>query len=155
SPLLGVPPTSLTDRHANLEAMWGARAAELRERLCTARDLGERFRILDGELARRLRPAARQRDEVSVALRLLAQTNARVGRVASEVELSRRRLIQIFTTEVGVAPKVFARMWRFQHALALARQQGKAPDSATDWAIDWAQLALHCGYCDQSHLIRD
>jgi AraC-like DNA-binding protein len=145
-PLLGAPPASLTDKHANLEAMWGAQAAELRERLCTARDLGERFRLLDDELVRRLRPAVRQRDAVRVALRRLALTNARVGRVASEIELSSRQLIQIFTAEVGVAPKAFARTWRFQRAFALARRD-KAPD--------WAQLALHCGYCDQSHLIRD
>src|SRR5262249_17213930 len=49
-PLLGIPPGSLTDKHVNLGALWGSYATSLRERLCSARDLDERFRILDGEL---------------------------------------------------------------------------------------------------------
>lgn len=145
-PLLGVPPGSLTDKHVNLEAMWGVRVADLRERLCAARDLGERFRILEGELTRRLSSAVRRRDEVKFALRQLIRTNARVGRVAAEVELSHRRLIEIFTAEVGVAPKVFSRVRRFQRALTLAKQTASP---------DWTQVALACGYFDQPHLIRD
>jgi AraC-like DNA-binding protein len=144
--LLGVPPGSLTDEHADLEALWGARAIELRERLCAVGDVGERFRILDRELLRRLRSAARPRGEVAFALRRLLATNARVDRVAAEVELSHRRLIEIFAAEVGVAPKVFSRVGRFQRALNLAKQ-GEA--------ADWPQLALRCGYFDQPHLIRE
>ncbi len=145
-PLLGAPPGLLTDQHVNLEAIWGARAGELRERLCTARDLSQRFQILNGELTRRLTSEARQRDEVKFALRQLLTTNARVGRVAAAVDLSHRRLIEIFTAEVGVAPKVFSRVRRFQRALTLAKQSASP---------DWARAALTCGYFDQSHLIRD
>ena len=103
--LLGVPPGALTDEHANLETIWGTRAVELRERLCVAGDIAERFRIMDGELMRRLSSTARPRGEVSLALRRLLQTNARVGRLAEEVELSHRRLIEIFAAEVGLTPK--------------------------------------------------
>src|SRR5262245_9390369 len=33
--LLGVPPGALSDEHANLDAVWGMRATELHERLCS------------------------------------------------------------------------------------------------------------------------
>jgi AraC-like DNA-binding protein len=145
-PLLGVPPGSLTDTHVDLEAIWGAGAADLRDRLCAARDLDERFRILDGELTRRLSPTARQRDEVKFAIRQLTRAHASVGGVAAEVGLSHRQLIEIFTAEVGVAPKAFSRVRRFQRALTLAKQSASP---------DWAQVALTCGYFDQSHLIRE
>ena len=146
SALLGVPPGALTDEHANLEAIWGMRASELRERLCAARDVAWSFRILDSALRRRLSSTARPRGEVSFALRALMRTNARVERVAKDVELSHRRLIEIFAAEVGVAPKVFGRIGRFQRALTLAKREAR---------LDWPQLALSCGYFDQPHLIRE
>lgn len=144
--LLGVPPGALTDEHANLQAIWGGRATELRERLCAARDVAGSFRILDRELTRRFSSSARRRGEVSFALRALMRTNARIERVAKEVELSHRRLIEIFAAEVGVAPKVFGRIGRFQRALTMAKREAR---------LDWPQLALSCGYFDQPHLIRE
>ena len=144
--LLGVPPGALTNEHANLETIWGARAIELRERLCSAGDVSERFRILDSELRRRLSSAAQLRAEVTFALGILLRTNARVERVAEDVELSHRRLIEIFAAEVGVAPKVFGRIGRFQRAVRMAKREGN---------LDWSQLALSCGYFDQPHLIRE
>jgi hypothetical protein len=47
---------------------------------------------------------------------------------------------------VGITPKRFGRVRRFQRFLARARRPG---------APDWAALAAACGYCDQSHLIRE
>ena len=52
----------------------------------------------------------------------------------------------MFTTEVGLAPKLFGRVQRFQHAADLSQHAAK---------VDWAQLAFECGYFDQSHLIHE
>src|SRR5215475_9845867 len=60
--------------------------------------------------------------------------------------LSQRRFIQVFTEEIGLTPKLFSRVKRFQRTIAIVRQ-------AT--TPDWARLAADCGYFDQSHLIRD
>ena len=70
----------------------------------------------------------------------------RVRDVARRVGLSQRRFIRVFAAEVGLTPKLYGRVRRFQRALALVRG---VP------APDWAQLAVECGYFDQSHLIRD
>jgi transcriptional regulator GlxA family with amidase domain len=72
--------------------------------------------------------------------------DVRVRDVARRVGLSQRRFIQVFAAEVGLTPKLYARVKRFQRARALVR--GTAPP-------DWAQLAVECGYFDQAHLIRD
>jgi transcriptional regulator GlxA family with amidase domain len=71
---------------------------------------------------------------------------AKTRDIAKAVDLSQARLIKVFTGEVGLRPKLFGRVQRFQHAIVLAR-------NAT--IIDWAQIAADCGYFDQSHLIRD
>jgi len=144
--LLGMPPGALSDAHANLDAIWGARATEVLERLRAASNPEARFRILDCEFMQRLRRAALPRDEVRFALHRLGGTNARVDGVAAEVELSHRRFIALFTEQVGVTPKVFSRVGRFQRTWRQARKGVPR---------DWAELALTAGYFDQSHLIRE
>jgi AraC-like DNA-binding protein len=47
---------------------------------------------------------------------------------------------------VGVTPKRYCRILRFQRALVGAHR-GKR--------VDWAQLAVECGYWDQAHFIHE
>ena len=83
---------------------------------------------------------------VRAALEHIARPGMAVADVADHVGLSHRRLIELFTAEVGVPPKLFGRLQRFQRAVAVVQE---AP------SVDWAQLAVRCGYYNQSHLIRD
>lgn len=71
---------------------------------------------------------------------------AKVRDIARAVDLSPRRFIEVFTAEVGLTPKLFGRVQRFQHAFASSRNTAK---------VNWAQLALDVGYFDQSHLIHE
>jgi hypothetical protein len=43
TPFLGLPLGELTDAHVDLETLWGRAGRELRERVCTARTLADRF----------------------------------------------------------------------------------------------------------------
>jgi AraC-like DNA-binding protein len=85
---------------------------------------------------------------VSHALDAFTRTDTRltVRDVIRRIGLSHRRFIQGFTEEVGTTPKTFYRIQRFHPPVALAQQPG---------ALNWAQLALDCGYFDQPHLIHD
>jgi AraC-like DNA-binding protein len=142
--VLGVPPGELIDRHVDLEALWGWRARELRERLCAATTTHQRFAILEAELLSRLEER-RVHPAITYALDVLTRPQARVGDIVKSTGLSQRRLIEIFTAAVGLTPKRFGRVLRFQRATALARSA----------ALDWARIAHECGYYDQAHLIRD
>lgn len=146
SPFLGVPASELSDRHVDLDALWGRAAVELRERLCEAATPGERFRLLEDALLAYLYRPVRRRSAVRVALDHLGSTDAAIREVADHVRLSHRHFIEVFAEEIGMTPKLFSRVRRFQRAIALAR---RAP------TVDWARLAADCGYCDQSHMIRD
>ena len=48
--------------------------------------------------------------------------------------------------QTGLSPKAHARVQRFRAALALLGRSERVP---------WAELAVGCGYYDQSHLLRD
>ena len=70
----------------------------------------------------------------------------KVKELAEQLGVSRRTLERAFAEHVGVAPKKFARVLRFQNALTIIRARRFR---------DLADLAFACGYADQSHLIRD
>lgn len=147
-PFLGMPACELADAHVELEALWGRPAVELRERLCASATTSERFALVEQSLAVRLNDPPARHGAVPVALDAFEQFGAgvRVRDVARRVGLSQRRFIQVFAAEVGMTPKLYGRVRRFQQARALVRGLPTP---------DWARVATECGYFDQSHLIRD
>jgi AraC-like DNA-binding protein len=147
-PVLGVPASELADTHVDLQALWGNTAAELRERLCEAATPAKRFEVLEEVLLGRLRRPPPRHGAIPVALQAFEQADAavRVRDLARRVGLSQRRFIQLFTAEVGLTPKLYGRVRRFQRARELVR-------TATE--PNWAAIAVACGFFDQSHLIRD
>src|SRR6266700_1028297 len=99
--VLGVPPGELTDRHVNLDELWGRRARALRERLCAATTTEQRFSILEAELASRLYQR-HTHPAVTYALDVLGRPEVRVGEIAKRAGLSQRRLIELFNADVGL-----------------------------------------------------
>jgi AraC-like DNA-binding protein len=144
--VLGVPPGELADRHVDLDGLWGRPAIALREQLCAATTAGDRFAVLESYLRSRLRDKLEGHGAVPVALEQLARPEVSVRDVAASVNLSWRRLIEVFTAQVGMTPKRLSRVLRFQRACQVARQSSSP---------DWGRVAQVCGYFDQSHLIHD
>jgi AraC-like DNA-binding protein len=144
--ILGVPAGELANTHVELEALWGHRAVSLRDRLCATPHAAERFRILEEALVDRLVRSLTIRDEIHVAIGKLAEPDAEVRDVARELQLSHRRFIELFSEQVGMTPKRYSRIVRFQRALERVTSQ----DAST-----WTQVALECGYFDQPHLCHD
>jgi AraC-like DNA-binding protein len=145
--LLRVPAGELTNRHVELEAVLGRRfVEELRERLCAAAQPRQRFQILEHALVGLLSRSSGIREEIAVAVDKLSAPGVEVSDVAQYVQLSHRRFIELFTEQVGMTPKRYARVRRLQHALGLLTGQGSPA---------WTDIALESGYFDQAHLCRD
>lgn len=147
-PFLGTPASELADAHVDLEALWGTSAIELRERLCAAKTPAERFNLLEKALVAHLFRPLERHDAVRFALDTFgrADSDLAIRDVARDAGLSQRRFIQLFAREVGMSPKLFCRVRRFRQALETVRQAA---------VPNWAQVAVDCGYYDQSHLIHD
>jgi AraC-like DNA-binding protein len=147
-PFLGLPADDLADTHVDLETLWGSSAGRLRERLCEAGTSAGRFQLLEEALLNRLRYGVEQHYAVSAALEIFWKNQAglTVRDAAKYLGLSQRRFIQVFKTEVGMTPKLFSRIQRFQQTRT-SIQQNPSPN--------WAALAVDLGYFDQSHLIRE
>lgn len=82
---------------------------------------------------------------VQLAVALLAQ-GVQVAGTAARVGLDRRALAMRFRAEVGVGPKLFARLRRFEAAVAAVRKCDAQALSA---------IAVRMGYADQAHMTRD
>ncbi len=83
---------------------------------------------------------------VDHAIYLFRRRRLNVAECAHSVGVSERRLSQVFREEVGISPKVWCRIHRFQAAT-------RAIHAGVD--IAWSELALRCGYYDQSHFAND
>jgi AraC-like DNA-binding protein len=148
-PFLGVPASELADAHVDLETLWGTLARELRDRLCAAATPTDRFRVLENTLNARLKDASTGHRAVHAALDIWrpdVSEMTTIRALAAYLGFSQRHFIHVFSNEVGMTPKLFCRVQRFQRTLELARKTA---------APDWAGFAAACGYFDQSHMIHE
>jgi AraC-like DNA-binding protein len=146
-PFLDVPAGEIQDMLVPLGTLWGPWADRLQGELIEAPTPGRKCCILErGLLARATRPLARH-PAVSAALAEFARAHLAkpVGDVARRVGLSPKQLLRVFRDEVGLTPKLFSRVRRFQATLSAVDGRRAA----------WAAIAHDCGYADQAHLIRD
>jgi AraC-like DNA-binding protein len=160
--LLGVPMHQLTNRVVDLEALLGRDAGLMVEMLHEAPDWAARFEILDRALVRRLEAARPASPDVAWAWRRLIESRGRlpVGELCEELGCSRKHMLRRFNEQIGMAPKTYARVLRFQRAAhLLGHRDGESWVDETERGIgdemSWGEIALECGYFDQAHMNRD
>jgi AraC-like DNA-binding protein len=147
APFLRMPARELRDLNVSLEDAIGREALGLREHLLEVTP-GERFAFLESWLIEQARSDLTIHPAVRYALtEFRAVPHARsVSEVIDHVGLSSRHFTELFEEQVGLTPKLFCRIQRFQHAIKLAQESD---------GVDWADIAAIAGYYDQSHMIRD
>jgi AraC-like DNA-binding protein len=151
-PFFGVPMSELTNRILPIEAFWGADGRRLRNMLGEAPTVAARLHVLEDALSERLlrddvfEPASAYVVRRAVRAITDATELPRVDALARTVGVSTRQLRRAFDDVVGVGPKAFARIVRFQRAVRAA--EGTV-------LPDWGSIATAVGYYDQAHLIAD
>ncbi|MDO9407318.1 AraC family transcriptional regulator [Patulibacter sp.] len=146
--VLGVPGAALAGAIVDLPDLIGEAAArELLERLADADGWPDRFALLEAWIARRVADAPAPRADVAWAVRRLEETGGRlpIEELRRELRCSRRHLSSRFREAVGVGPKAYARLVRFDRARQLLGVRTN----------DLASVAAACGYSDQAHLTRE
>jgi AraC-like DNA-binding protein len=147
-PFLGFLSGELHNYYVPLAAAWGRRASELHDQLLQAKSAHARFQILERRLLQQLFAAREQPAAVKYAVAAFDRTpqDRAIGDVRKAVGLSARRFIEVFRDHVGITPKRYCRVRRFQAVLS---------HIGADAHVDWAEVALACGYFDQAHFNRD
>jgi AraC-like DNA-binding protein len=144
---LAMSADELTSRVEETDGIWGRAMDDLRTQLLEEHSIDHRFALLERFLRDRLTVPDR-RDPIAHALcRLTARPEVeRTSELAAELGLSQKHFISLFRSRVGLTPKKFCRVRRFQKALR---------EIEANRILDWAGLAAATGYYDQSHFIRD
>jgi AraC-like DNA-binding protein len=146
--LFGLPMSELSGQTVSVRDLLPARHRDLGQQLQDATDWDERFDLLDGALADGMGEAFDRTRIVSWAVRRIEQTGGRLDMraLARELGYSRKHVITLFRDQVGIPPKLLARLVRFDRLVQHLRRGGPGT---------WAELAVEFGYYDQAHLVRD
>ena len=146
-PFFEVPAGELQDLSVPLHDLWNRQADGLHERINAAPNVATIFRLVESALLTRLNRCVERSPAIAYAVRAFhGSESSSVGAVVEHTGLNPRRFIETFRDHVGLAPKAFCRVARFRRVVALI---GSSPD------VDWAEVALRCGYFDQAHFIHD
>jgi len=149
---LGLPLHVLTDQRADIDQLWGRSDADRLADALWGADLSDlqRIALLEADLLARLRSFEPAGGDTLIRHALAAldasHGNLRIEDLAAQMRVSRQHMAAQFRAKVGLSPKLYARIARFRRATAALRETNSP---------DFAQLALECGYFDQSHLIHD
>ncbi|MEE4540362.1 helix-turn-helix domain-containing protein [Streptomyces sp. V4-01] len=141
--LFGVAMSELALGALDLDEVIGRRARVLAERLHDAHGWGECFAVLDAELTSLARVGRRPDPRLTGAWRDLvgAGGGMAIEDLADRTGWSRRHLDRRFHEQIGLSPKVLARVLRLRRAARLLTE-GTAPGAA----------AARTGFYDQAHL---
>jgi AraC-like DNA-binding protein len=146
SRLIGLPGAELANRCVALDEILGQGAESLADQLSGAATPSRRVALVEAALVERLDAAPILSPEVVwVWGKLRSRPSVRIADLAAEVGWSRTRLASRFSEQIGISPKRFARVVRFEGA---RRHLAKGSSSL-------AEIATRAGYYDQAHLSRD
>jgi AraC-like DNA-binding protein len=147
--LLGLPQHRFTNQIVDLRTVDLALARALRREVAAqqdARGMIEAFtEILQSRVGAGVAPGAAHK---AVAIALALKGMISVSDLARAAGVSDRQLERLFRERVGLSPKQFVRIVRFQEVLRATRS-GSGPD------VGWAAIALEHGFYDQAHFIND
>jgi AraC-like DNA-binding protein len=142
-----------SNRSVDLEAIWGSPVRSLRDRMRELPTPELKLRCLEHFLGEWIAPRLTRHGplrppEVTFALQAFERTPgfATVRDVAKQTGWSERRFSQAFRESIGLSPKVWCRVQRFQRAVQQLHAGGE---------VRWAELVIDCGFYDQSHFANE
>lgn len=140
--------SELNNRTLDLDLVFGSSVMDLRDSILEASAIEEKFSRLEAFLLEKMDGHSEKNPFVSYAVSCLLNTPDMwsIGRLTEKTGITQKHLITLFKKHVGLPPKLFARISKFQKVIQLVEQQQM---------IDWTSLAYECGYYDQAHFIRE
>jgi AraC-like DNA-binding protein len=147
SMLFGVPADALTNGDFNGEDVLGHSITALYARLGEVSAFHDRVRVADTFLTA-IRPATESVSAIVRTARTMIRNNGsvRIGEIAHQTGLGVRQFERRFNHEIGISPKLFARILRFEAAL---QRRAVLPTNP------WTDIAHDLGYHDQMHMVHD
>jgi AraC-like DNA-binding protein len=147
SELFGLPNNVLAGTFFEASAVLGRQSANVHECLAAQPTFSDRVLVAEEFLLAQAAKKHPINPVASAANEMFARKGVvRIAQFANRYGTSERHFVRQFRRHIGICPKLFARVARFQAAL----------DSKIAYpARTWLEIALDMGYHDQMHLVHD
>lgn len=151
--LTGIPSYELTNTFVDAEAIFSPEIRLVNERLSSTDNHLEMLAIVEDflfylvrrQITHQSRFSRLPIDKVSQLL-LQNPTSFSLDWLADQACLSTKQFYNLFVQRMGISPKLYARIARFDQTVKLKNAQPQK---------DWLSIALEYGYYDYQHLVRD
>lgn len=146
--LTGIPSFELNNSYFDAEAVFSPDIKEVNDKLNDAVNFKEMVAVVELFLSKQTNRRTKEFHRLDHVSNLMLQTkeNLNVEWLAKEACLSIRQYERKFIERMGISPKYFSKIVRFENAF---RMKNKYPD------LDWLTIAIQCGYYDYQHLVKD
>lgn len=147
-PFINMPMNELNDLVIDADLLFGNDIFSLREQLLNAPYPFQKFFYAEQWLLRRLTEYSFSKQVLEFAIKEICQhpTNDSIAMIAHKTGYSQRQFIHLFKKFVGLKPKYFQRIQRFNKVLE---------ELETCKEINWTAISHDCGFYDQAHFIRE
>ncbi len=147
-PFVEMPMDQMTDVVVDGQLVMTDEILTIRDKLLESHSPSEMFSKAQWHLNAVYRNRLARNPCVEFAIQsILDQPNhLSMSALASKVGYSQKHFIKLFKEQVGVTPKSFLRIIRFQSSVSQIEKTG---------AMNWSAVAHDCGYYDQAHFISD
>jgi AraC-like DNA-binding protein len=150
-PFYPFPVSELADTVVAADLVFGRNFHDFREGLLAARSIQNMFRLVEAFLLQQAGDAlhtdsASKCIEYALSSMIHQPTLRRLHRLSDEIGYSQKHFINLFTQQVGVSPKQYLKILRFQKVITSLENRR---------SNHWSEIARESGYYDQAHFIHD
>lgn len=146
-PFIHQPGVNYSGQIVSAKELVGEGVYELRLALLDKEDVQEKFQIIEDWLMSRFNPELIPPAEFCELVdKLQHEPVQKLISLLDAYPTSQKHAIDQFKKYVGLTPKQFQRIVRFNQILKSVQQEER---------IEWSQIAYQCGYSDQSHFIKE
>lgn len=146
-PFLHQPIQNLSDQVLPVEQVVGHELLDLRERILPLASSAEKFELANTWLNKRFDSQNTPPQELLELLQQLqSEPTLKYKEIVGSYSNTQKHMIDQFKKYIGLSPKTYQRIVRFNDILQRIQQQDH---------ITWSEIAYQCGFSDQSHFIKE
>lgn len=145
--LFGVDMSLFTDKVLDLKTALGNQLNALESVLCRKQKPAEWKEVMDDFFCLFIQKISYRENPADEAVHLIFEKKGMVsvGELTQKTRVSERQLERLFKKYIGLPPKFYARIIRFNQVFAMIKENQPG----------WCDIAFGGGYFDQSHFIRN
>lgn len=142
---IDTPPSAFYNQEISGYDIENRQLSQLADQIFDCPDSELAIQLMEQWLTARIKPSLNIKRIGAALSTTLFNPSTQVGRLAEIACLGKKQFMRVFREYVGMNPKEYGRIVRFQHALRMMQLGSR----------DYADIAYATGYSDQSHFIRE